>query len=200
MICPECAKPRDLFTPGSDLPMCWTAKRKVWFCLKHDIEVPGVNAIGAIAAVVAWARLVARVRRAAVIAPLLGLGVVMLVAGGVILVDLAEQRMNADELEYLVERCLGEGVPGVVARVFDLSPDLVHEARALMKVRRYGTEDLAEYTLQAQWDAIEQARHVLAHGSPAERAKFSAALFVPQSARTAKDLPDGAYGPRGGPN
>ncbi len=41
MICPECAKPRDLFTPGSDLPMCWTAKRKVWFCLKHDIEVPG---------------------------------------------------------------------------------------------------------------------------------------------------------------
>ncbi len=41
VICPECAKPRDLFTPGSDLPMCWTAKRKVWFCLKHDIEVPG---------------------------------------------------------------------------------------------------------------------------------------------------------------
>ncbi len=99
--------------------------------------------------------------------------------------------MNADELEYLVERCLGEGVPpGVVARVFDLSPDLVREAHALMKVRRYGTEDLAEYTLQAQWDAIEQARHVLAHGSPAERAKFSAALLRAPMARTAKDLPD----------
>jgi hypothetical protein len=99
--------------------------------------------------------------------------------------------MTSDELEYVVERCLTEGVPsGVVARIFDLSPDLVREAQSLLRIRRYGTDDLAEYTVQTQWDAVEQARRVLNHGSPTERTRFAAALLRAPMNRSAKDVPD----------
>jgi len=99
--------------------------------------------------------------------------------------------MKPEELEHLVERLLTEGVPaGVVARVFDLSPELVREAQSLLRIRRYGTDDLAEYTVQTQWDAIEQARHVLVHGSPSERAKFAAAVLRAPMARSARETPE----------
>ena len=99
--------------------------------------------------------------------------------------------MTSDELEYVVERCLTEGVPpGVVARIFDLSPELIREAQSLLRIRRYGTDDLVEYTVQTQWDAVEQARRTLNNGSPTERTRLAAALLRAPMNRSAKDVPD----------
>lgn len=99
--------------------------------------------------------------------------------------------MKPAELEYVVGRCLTEGVPsGVVARIFELSPDLVRQAQSILRIERYGTDDLAEYTVQAQWEAVAQARNVFAHGSPTEKARFAASLLRGPISRSAKDVPD----------
>ena len=82
--------------------------------------------------------------------------------------------MTGSELELIVEKLLAEGVPsGVVARVFALEEELVRQALRSMRVKRYGTEDIAEYTDQLQWDAVEHARHILAHGTEADKMRLT---------------------------
>jgi hypothetical protein len=95
--------------------------------------------------------------------------------------------VNPAELEEVVERLLVEGIPPTaVARALTLSVELCREAKSLLQVRRYGTDDLAEYTKQAQWDAIEHVRWVMAHGSAAEKTRFAAATLKAPMQRTAR--------------
>jgi len=77
------------------------------------------------------------------------------------------------ELICTVNALLSEGVPsGVVARVFDLDEGLVKQQQKRLRIDRYGTADMDEYMEQMQWDAIENARQVLATGTNSERARF----------------------------
>jgi len=100
--------------------------------------------------------------------------------------------LSAKELELITERLLEEGVPpGVVARVFDLDVDLVREAQKAVRVLRYGTDDLEEYTEQTRWDAMEHARRTIATGSEADKTRFSAAMLGKTMAASARRTPAG---------
>jgi hypothetical protein len=82
--------------------------------------------------------------------------------------------VTSGELELVVEKLLQEGVPsGVVARVFGLEEELIRQAVRQMRLKRYGTEDIAEYTDQLQWDAVEHAREILAHGTEADKMRLT---------------------------
>lgn len=86
--------------------------------------------------------------------------------------------MTDAELVTLVERCLIEGVPpSVVARVFGLDTELVKQAVKTVRVKQYGTDDLAEYTEQLQWDAVDQARQILSSGSVADKTRFISSVL-----------------------
>jgi hypothetical protein len=99
--------------------------------------------------------------------------------------------ISAAELEAICERLLEEGVPpGVVARVFDLDPDLIKLAQSKVRVRRYGTEDLSEYLEQIQWDTLDRVREIIAKGSPADQVKFAGALLGKQMAVAARRTPE----------
>lgn len=100
--------------------------------------------------------------------------------------------ITARELEALVERMLGEGVPpGVVSRVFDLDADLVKAALKGIRVRKYGTDDLNDYMEQMTWDAIEAARTAIATGSSAEKNRVLATVLGKQMTAAVKRNPEG---------
>ena len=99
--------------------------------------------------------------------------------------------MTGDELEAIVERCLEEGVPpGVVARVFDLDHDLVKAAQSQVRTKNYGTDDMSEYTEQMHWDAVEEARRIIAHGSAAEKSRMLGMVLGKQVALSARRTPE----------
>lgn len=99
--------------------------------------------------------------------------------------------MNATELELIVESLLVEGVPpGIVARVFELEPDLVKDIQRQVRVKRYGTDDLTEFTEQLQWDAIDKAREVIFKGSAVDSTRFVSAILGKQIALAARRTPD----------
>ena len=99
--------------------------------------------------------------------------------------------ISPDELEEIVGRLLLEGVPtGIVARVFHLDPELVREAQRSVRVKTYGTDDIAEYTEQLQWDAVNHAREIVASGSEADRMKFLSVILGKQVALNARRTPD----------
>ena len=100
--------------------------------------------------------------------------------------------MTGEELEGLVERCLGEGVPpGVVARVFDLDDDLVKEKQKEVRKAKYGTDDLNDYLEQVQWDTLEWAKTTMANGAPAAQARVAATVLGKQMTVAAKRTPQG---------
>ena len=75
-------------------------------------------------------------------------------------------------MENLVTRLLTNGVPkSVVARSLDLDPDLVGAKLKEVRVNRYGTDDMTEYMEQLQWDAVDDARQIIANGSAAEKTR-----------------------------
>lgn len=99
--------------------------------------------------------------------------------------------MKITELELIVESLLVEGVPpGIVARVFTLEPDLVKEIQRNVRVKRYGTDDLTEFTEQLQWDAIDKAREVIFSGSAVDSTRFVSAILGKQIALAARRTPD----------
>lgn len=94
-----------------------------------------------------------------------------------------------DDLVYIVDRLLAEGVPpGVVARVFTLDDALVKERQKLVRVARYGTADLEEYEEQLRWDSLDWARRVLAEGKPADQARVMSMMLG--KGMTGKRVPD----------
>jgi hypothetical protein len=100
--------------------------------------------------------------------------------------------ITARELEDIVGKMLGEGVPaGVVSRVFELDIELVKDEQKKVRVRKYGTEDLNDYLEQMQWDAIEVARTILANGSPSEQSRYVSAILGKQMTAAAKRAPQG---------
>lgn len=104
--------------------------------------------------------------------------------------------LTGDELAYIVDRLIEEGVPaGIIARTFELEEDLVRKQQKLVRIRRYGTADMEEYLEQVQWDLIDKVRESIAGGKVADAARYSAALKsmmgtdrrVPDSIRAARD-------------
>lgn len=88
--------------------------------------------------------------------------------------------MNVDyeALEMFVYRCLEEGVPtATVSRIFGLDHELIKECIKQVRVHRYGTDDLVDYTAQLQWDALEEAKRIMSIGQPSERSRFAAAVL-----------------------
>jgi hypothetical protein len=70
--------------------------------------------------------------------------------------------VKASELEALTESLLLEGVPTeIVARVLDLDVTLIRATRDSVRVREYGTDDLAEYLRQLEWKAVMVCRRSL---------------------------------------
>jgi len=95
------------------------------------------------------------------------------------------------DLLYTVNRLCEEGVPpGVIARVFDLDEDLVKRQQKTVRLERYGTSDMEEYLEQAQWDAIDWARGVIANGSPAEQARASSFVLSKAISASGRRVPD----------
>ncbi len=106
--------------------------------------------------------------------------------------------MTGDELEEIVTRCLEQGVPpGVVARVFDLDHDLVKEAQRTVRVKRYGTDDMTEYMEQLQWDAVDDARQIIASGSAAEKTRVLGMVLGKQVALSARRTPESVRNSQG---
>ena len=100
--------------------------------------------------------------------------------------------ITARELEALVERLLSEGVPpGVVSRSLDLDPDVVKSAMKGIRITRYGTDDLSDYTEQMQWRVIEEAMTALSTGSAAEKARVMSTVLGKQMAAASKRAPEG---------
>lgn len=99
--------------------------------------------------------------------------------------------ISSVELELIVESLLVEGVPpGILARVFDLELDLVKKAQRNVRVTRYGTEDLVEFTEQLQWDAVDKARDIIWKGSAVDSTRFVSAILGKQIALAARRTPD----------
>lgn len=99
--------------------------------------------------------------------------------------------LSVPELELIVESFLVEGVPpGIIARVFDLDLDLVKRAQRKVRVQRYGTEDLVEFTEQLQWDAVDKARDIIWKGSAVDSTRFVSAILGKQISLAARRTPD----------
>ena len=99
--------------------------------------------------------------------------------------------ITSAELRVIVERLLSEGVPStVVARSFDLDTDVVREALSGVRARQYGTDDIAEYVEQMQWDAVARAREVIASGGP-EATRFVSSILGKQMTQVQKRTPEG---------
>ena len=98
--------------------------------------------------------------------------------------------ISAAEFELMVRRCLSHGVPsGIVADVFQLPPDVVHEAKKELTVAEYGTADQAEYTEWLQWKTLERIHWILENGSPADITKISTTVLGRQIASQGKRTP-----------
>ena len=99
--------------------------------------------------------------------------------------------MTGAEMENLVTRLLTNGVPkSVVARSLDLDPDLVGAKLKEVRVNRYGTDDMTEYMEQLQWDAVDDARQIIANGSAAEKTRVLGMVLGKQVALSARRTPE----------
>ncbi len=99
---------------------------------------------------------------------------------------------DAEALEYLVTRSLEEGVPpSVVARIFEIDVKLVKDVLSEVRVRAYGTDDMAEYLEHVQWGALAEAFDIIRHGSYQDRTRFTAAILGKQLAVAGRRTPEG---------
>lgn len=86
--------------------------------------------------------------------------------------------MNLDEYEYLVIRSLELQIPAdVVAELFELPLDTVTELQRTVRIRKYGTDDMAAYLEGIQWRALELADRMLRQGNTQDAVKIVTAVF-----------------------
>ena len=106
--------------------------------------------------------------------------------------------MTGEELEVLVTRLLENGVPkSVVARSLNLDPELVAHKLTEVRVNRYGTDDMTEYMEQLQWDAVDDARQIIASGSAAEKTRVLGMVLGKQVALSARRTPESVRNSQG---
>jgi hypothetical protein len=101
--------------------------------------------------------------------------------------------VTASELQTIVEKMLGEGVPpGVVDRVFPgVGIDTIKATQKEVRVKRYGTDDLNDYLEQMQWEAIEDSLTTLRTGSAAEKSRVRSTILGKQMTAAIKRSPEG---------
>jgi hypothetical protein len=106
--------------------------------------------------------------------------------------------MTGEELEELTERLLINGIPkSVVARSLDLDIELVSAKLRDVRVNEYGTDDMTEYMEQLQWDAVDEARKIIATGSAAEKSRMLGMVLGKQVALSARRTPEGVRNSQG---
>ncbi len=86
--------------------------------------------------------------------------------------------MQIDEFQYLVERSLELGVPAdTVAELFEIPLDTATQMQSTMRIREFGTDDMAGYLEGLQWRALQQADKMLRAGNPDQAVKIVTAVF-----------------------
>jgi hypothetical protein len=89
--------------------------------------------------------------------------------------------------EGLIRRSLEHGVPPeIVAAVFEIPADIAKEMQREVRVAKFGTADRAEYLEHLEWTALERVGKTIEHGSPAEVARVTTAVFGRQIAAAGK--------------
>ena len=94
---------------------------------------------------------------------------------------------NLEESEAidLLHSLLSQGVPPTaLARAFAIDPDFVRGIAEQVRIRQYGTAELAEVMNWLQWEAIDEAVDLLHTGSPANRIR-AVAMILPRSVTAA---------------
>ena len=92
-----------------------------------------------------------------------------------------------DIYEALVRRALEAGVPsGVVASIFELSPEVTKELQREVRVATYGTADRAEYLEHIEWLTLQRTADTVLHGNPTEAARVASAVLGRQIAAAGK--------------
>jgi hypothetical protein len=98
--------------------------------------------------------------------------------------------MTGDELEIIVTRLLEEGVPHLLlARVFDIDPDVVKEVQSSIRVSKYGTDDMTDYLEQLQWKTVDEMIRLMETGSTAEKIRLASTVLGRQMVAAAKRTP-----------
>jgi hypothetical protein len=86
--------------------------------------------------------------------------------------------MQLDEFEYLVNRSLELGVPAdIVAQLYEIPLDTATQLQSRVRVRQFGTDDMAEYLEGIQWRALEHADRLLRQGNSGDAVKIVTAVF-----------------------
>ena len=81
----------------------------------------------------------------------------------------------------LIHLLLENGIPpSALAASFNLEPEFVRGIAAEMRVRRYGTAEIAEAMSWLMWEAYDEAVKLLHTGSPANRIR-AVAMILPRS-------------------
>jgi len=81
----------------------------------------------------------------------------------------------------LLQQLLETGIPpSAIANAFQLEPEFVRGIHAEMRVRRYGTAEIAEAMSWLMWEAYDEAVQLLHTGSPANRIR-AVAMILPRS-------------------
>ncbi len=86
--------------------------------------------------------------------------------------------MQLEEFEYLVTRSLELGVPAdVTAELFELPLDTCVGLQSLVRVRKFGTDDMSAYVEGIQWRSLEVADRLLRQGNTDQAVKIVTAVF-----------------------
>lgn len=98
---------------------------------------------------------------------------------------------EAELLEVMVDRLLGEGVPpGVIGRAFELNVELVKERQSLVRKKKYGTDDLSEFIEHLRWAALEGALETVTSGSVSDKKAFLSVILGKEMAVNARRTPE----------
>jgi hypothetical protein len=86
-----------------------------------------------------------------------------------------------DDAIDLLQSLLSNGIPpSALALSFNIDPEFVRGIAAEIRVRRYGTAEIAEAMTWLMWEAYDEAVSLLHTGSPANRIR-AVAMILPRS-------------------
>jgi hypothetical protein len=95
--------------------------------------------------------------------------------------------MDLEIYEGLIRRSLEHGVPPeIVAAIYEIPADIAKEMQREVRVSQYKTADRDEYLEYLEWKALEKVGRTIEHGSPAEVARVTTAVFGRQIAAAGK--------------
>jgi hypothetical protein len=99
--------------------------------------------------------------------------------------------LSDEQRSDIIYAFLKEGVPAsAVARAMSLDPEYVKDALSLMRVQRYGTDEIAEAMAWLLWEAYEEALNQIHNGTPANKARFIQLVLARSIGLAGKSTPE----------